>query len=64
MPWVFARPFGWREDFELRSNLADSQADADSTTVRQRTCLSAPVVLSMYETAVEETPAALKTARA
>jgi hypothetical protein len=36
-PEEFARPFGWRGDFELSRRRADSHALAASTTVRQRT---------------------------
>ncbi len=47
IPPEFPRPFGYRVDLELSSRRADSQAEAESTTVRQRTWRSAPVVLSM-----------------
>src|SRR5918995_4040872 len=52
MPDEFASPFGCRDDLELSSRRADSHALAASTTVRQRTCRSLPLVLSMYDTAV------------
>src|SRR3989442_7619191 len=52
IPPELPRPCGWRLDVELSNSRADSHAAADSTTVRQRTCRSSPVALSMDDTAV------------
>src|SRR5580693_2435168 len=49
-PEEFASPLGNCEDFELRSNRADSHALAASTTARAFTRFSVRVALSMYET--------------
>src|SRR4029079_13600170 len=64
LPDEFASPCGCRDDFEFRSKRADSHALAASTTVRQRTCFSLPLVLSMYDTAVTLPLASVTSSRA
>src|SRR5580698_2611669 len=49
-PEELARPSGNCADFELSSNLADSQALAATTTARALTRFSVRVALSIYET--------------
>src|ERR1017187_7139745 len=45
-PLELARPFGFRDDFELSSSRAVSQELAAITTTFARTCLSTPLALS------------------
>src|SRR5678816_1603566 len=52
VPLEFANPVGNCDDLEFNNSRAVSHALADSTTTRARTCSSAPVFLSMYETPV------------
>lgn len=47
MPLELARPLGKRDERELSSNRADSQALAARTTTRARRSVSCPVALSM-----------------
>src|SRR6187551_2911392 len=63
-PEEFARPCGWRDDFEFRSSRADSHALAARTTVRHRTWRSTPVFLSTYDTAVTFPEASVMSSRA
>src|SRR5215203_6158403 len=51
-PLELARPCGNCDDLELRSSRADSNALAASTTERDATWRSSPLVLSMYVTPV------------
>ena len=64
MPPELPMPCGCVDDFELSSRRADSARAAESTTVRQRTWRSSPVVLSMYDTAVTLPDASVMSSRA
>src|SRR5438128_9809694 len=64
VPLAFARPLGNREDRELSSSRADSQALAASTTTLARTCRSVPVVLSTYATPLARPLGSTVTSRA
>src|SRR5580700_5682640 len=63
-PEELARPLGNCEDFEFRSNRADSHALAARTTARAFTRFSVRVALSMYETPVALPSDPTKTSRA
>src|SRR5439155_23184962 len=64
VPLELARPLGKRLDFEFNNRRAVSQALAASTTMRARTCSSAPVRLLTYETPVASPSGPTVTSRA
>src|SRR5216684_7484874 len=64
VPLAFARPLGERDDRELSSSRADSNALAASTTTLARTWRSVPVVLSTYATPLARPLGSTKTSRA
>src|SRR5262245_3421552 len=64
VPLAFANPSGKRDDLEFNRMRADSQALAANTTTRARTCVSAPVLLSMYDTPVASPRSSTVTSRA
>src|ERR1043166_9891410 len=60
----FARPFGYRRDFELSNNLALSQALAARIIVLPSTWYSWPSSLLTYDTAVANPSLFVSTSRA
>src|SRR5688572_15708267 len=63
-PLELPRPCGNRDDFELSSSRAVSQALAAITTIRPRAWFSPPVVLSIYATPVARPSSPTVTSRA